>query len=413
MEYLRYTKIIVLPYNSIDVKSRDEIKEFKITLDDELKEELGIEEVSFLKKDQFLNDLSSKINKFKISDPILYVSQNSLSETLKNFKEERVCLILIPGEYNIENENIITEKIKIIAFSENNDNHAKINILSNVLFNCKYFNIESVKFTINKNKESYFDRKYSTYSGLIFTNKLTFLSFSGCEFTNDIESKDVKIFNILEGAEKVNINECKFNTSNYEIQKSTTMISNNIFNSTDSNIRFSNSIFHRNNFSGNFRMDFFNSFLSHINNNVFIDIEGYYGIIRVDHNTNLYLTNNKIMITNKNLGTESCDSLSDSKVLLVLPQNFSLVNVNRHSKCYIDNNNIEIKSDQILSTVEFGGELYVSNNTFNRNDIEIAGYDCKVFIEKNNKLIDNDETIKFFMSERNIIKPSNKYISFC
>lgn len=390
MEYSRYTKIIVLPYSSIDVKSRDEIKEFEITLDDKLKEELSVEKISFLKKDETVEIKKSIIPMFY--NPTLYVSQNSISDTLKNFKEERICLIFLPGEYNITNEDIITNNLKIIALDDGTKNYPKINILSNVLFNCKCFDAKSIKFIINKNKESYFNNKYHTYSGFIFTNKLISISFSGCEFTNDVGSKDVKIFNILTSLDQVNINECVFNNSNYEIQKSNTVIiTNNIFKSTDSNIRFSNSIFHRNEFNGNFRMDFFNSFLTHINNNVFVDIECHYGLIRVDHNSNLYLTNNKIT---------------------TISENFRLINVNRRSKCYIDNNNIEIKPNQILSTVEFESELYISNNTFNKNDIEVAGYDCKVFIEKNNKLIDNVE-LKFFMSERDIIKPSNKYISFC
>jgi len=391
MDYLQYTKIIILPYNSIDVNSREEIKEFDISIDEKLKEKLCIEEISLLKKDEFLNLTPKRSILSMISNPILYVSQNSISDTLKNFKEGKIYLMLLPGEYNIENENIIAENIKIITLSSDTENYSTVNISSNIIFDCKYFDAKGMKFTINKNKDSYFDRKYSTYSALIFTKKLTYLSFSVCEFTN--LSNEVKIFNILEGSEEVNINNCKFSNSSYEIQKSNiAILTDNIFTSTDSNIRYSNSMFHRNNFNGNFRMSFFNTYLTQINNNNFIDIEAYAYCISADHKSKLYLTNNKITTTK---------------------ENFRLVNVDRHSKCYIDNNDIEIKPDQLLVTVNFESELFVSNNKFNKDDIEIAGYDCKIFIEDNNKLANYDTLAKFFLSERNIIKPSQKYISFC
>lgn len=241
------------------------------------------------------------------------------------------------------------------------------------------------------------------------------MSLSQCKFTNSVESKEVNIFNTLTGAEQVNIDNCIFNNSNFEIQKSQTMTSiENTFKSTNINIRYSNSMFHRNSFTGEFRIQYFNSYLNQINNNIFVDIEAYSYFIDVDHNSKLYLTNNKISTST---------------------ENFSLVKIFRYGKCYMDNNNIEIKPDQILSSVEFGGELYVSNNNFNKKDIEIAAYDCKVFIEKNNKLtdniiqinknsidneieinkksIDNETEINFLLTERNIIKPSNKYVSVC
>lgn len=402
MDYLQYTKILILPYNSIDVNSRDEIKEFDIDLDDKLKEKLNIEEISLLKKDRFLNIEKKKSILSMISNPILYISQNSISSTLQNFKEERVCLIFIPGEYNIQNENVIAQNIKIIAFSDDIGNYSTLNISSNVLFNCQYFNAKSVKFVINNGKDKYFDVKYSTYSGLIFTRKLTYTSFSGCEFVNDIGSEYVNLFHIMEGSEEVNISDCKFNNSNFEIQKSNAVtLIGNTFALTDINLRFTNAMFHRNSFSGKFRLSTFNSYLVNISNNVFIDVDAYGYLISADHKSKLYLTNNKIINTNEILDKESS----------VIPRNFSLVNVNRHSKCYIDNNNIELKSNQILASVEFEGELYISNNTFNKKDIEIAGYDCTISTEKNNKSID-DETINFFLTEKNITKPSGKYISF-
>jgi hypothetical protein len=382
------TKIIILPYNSIDV--RDEIKEFDIELDNKLKKKFGIEKVSFLKKDQFSTPKKG-IHKM-MPDRTLYVSQNSISSTLRNFEKERVCIIFIPGKYNIEKEIINAESIEIYTLSDNK-NHPIINISSDILLKCKYFSANGVHFITNKDKDKYFNNKYSTYSGLIFTEKSDNILFSNCIFENNIESKNVLLFKVKEGAEQVNINDCKFNNSNYEIENvNMAIFTGNEFNSTDMNIRFSNSMFHRNNFNGSFRLGIFDSHLVQINNNTFDNVENNYYLINADYKSALYLTNNKITTAT---------------------EKFNLVNINRHSKCYIDNNNIALKEDQILSSAEFGGELYVSNNTFNKNDIEIAGYDCKIGIEENNKLINSDEELKFFLTERNIIKPSNTYFSFC
>jgi len=386
MEYLRHTKIIVLPYNS--TKSQDEIKEFDVVLNEELKNKFMIQEVKLLKKDEFIVP-SNKI----MGDSTLYVSQNSLSNTLKNFKDKRACIMLVPGEYNIEHENIVIEDIKFFVLNDKYEDHdCTINILGNVTFRCKYFNANNVKFMINNDKDKYFSQQHLTYSGIIFTDKLKVISFSNCIFENDKNFKDsnnINIFYIKEEAEQINIENCIFNDSQFEIQNTnTSIITNNEFTATNINIRYSNCMFYRNNFKGYFRLHLFNSYLAQINNNNFTDIDAYSYFIDADHQTKLYLTNNKITSAS---------------------ENFSIVKVFRSSQCYMDNNNIELKDNQILSTVEFGGELYISNNTFNKNDIEIACYDSKVYTEKNNKLINNlDEEIKFIFTDRNIIKPTNK-----
>jgi hypothetical protein len=147
-------------------------------------------------------------------------------------------------------------------------------------------------------------------------------------------------------------------------------------------------MFYKNDFKGYFRLNLFNSYLVQINNNNFTGIDAYSYCIDADHHTKLYLTNNKIT-------TES--------------ENFSIVKVFRSSKCYMDNNNIELKDNQILSTVEFMGTLYISDNTFNKTEIEIACYGASVYANKNNKLINNlNAEIKFIFTDRNIIKPTNK-----
>jgi hypothetical protein len=98
MEYLCYTKIVILPYNSIDIKSRDETQEFGIDISEEFKQKLNINKTLFLKKDQLLglenetNTIHKRIT--NLSNPILYISQNSLSDTLKGFEKGKVCIIL-------------------------------------------------------------------------------------------------------------------------------------------------------------------------------------------------------------------------------------------------------------------------------------------------------------------------------
>jgi len=359
MEYLRYTKIIVLPYNSTEIK--DEIKEFNVDLGEKLKEQFMIQDVKLLKKDEFIVP-SNKI----MGDSTLYISQNSLSNTLKNFKDQRVCIMFVPGEYNIENENIVVESIKFFVLNDKYENRDSIiNILGNVTFHCKYFNANNVKFMINNDRDKYFSQQHLTYSGTIFTDKLKVISFSNCIFENDItfkDSKNVNIFYIKDGTEQINIENCIFNNSQFEIQHSnTSIITNNEFTATNINIRYSNCMFYKNDFKGYFRLHLFNSYLAQINNNNFTDIDAYSYFIDADHNTKLYLTNNTFTTEN---------------------ENFSLVKVFRCSKCYMDNNNIELKNNQILSTVEFGGELYISNNTFNKNDIEVSCYDGEMYTEK-------------------------------
>jgi hypothetical protein len=404
MDYLGYAKIIILPYDSIDIHTRNEINDLNIDLDEESKKLLNIKTISFLKKDQFLEPLNNPLK--ALTDQTLYISQNSLSDTLKNFEKGKACVMFMTGEYNIENENINIECLKFIMLNiiknENinvecsntlNDNHPIININGNVLFNCKYLSVKELSFNINKSKENYFNDQHFTYAGLIFTKKLDKVSFIDCNFNNDKNSNYVKIFNIKEGAKEINIIDCIFTNSNFEIQNTeVSIITDNKFVSTDIAIRYSNAMFHKNVFNGLFRLSMFNSYLTNINNNIFNDIDSHSYFIDADHNSKLYLTNNKITTFNKN---------------------FSLININRYSKCYVDNNDIEIKNNQILSSVTFNGELYISNNRFNKNDIEIAGYDCNIFIEKNNELKDSNEELKFFLSERGIIKPTNTYFSIC
>ena len=391
MEYLRHTKIIVLPYNSS--KNRDEIDKFDMTISEELKKKFMVENIKLLKKDELLTP-SNKI----MGDRRLYISQNSLSDTLKNFKDGRVCILFIPGKYNINNENIIIENIKFFVLNDKNDeDYSTINIMGNVIIHCQYFSAIGVKFMINNDKDKYFSQQHLTYSGLIFTEKLKTLSFSNCAFENDKnnkDSKDVNIFYIKDGTEQITIEKCIFNNSNFEIQNAnTSIISNNRFMSTDINIRYSNCMFYKNQFEGYFRLNLFNSYLVQINSNNFIDIDAYSYCINADHNTKLYLTNNKITTNN---------------------EKFSIVKVFRNNNCYMDNNNIELKDNQILSTVEFMGELYVLDNTFNKNDIEVAYYDAKLYTDKNNKLINNlNDEIKFVVTERDIIKPTSKGITLC
>ena len=83
MEYLGYTKILLLPYNSDDINEREEIKDFNIVLNDDLKDAFGIEKVSLLKKNELLKLEPKKL--MMVLDRTLYISQNSLSETLKSF----------------------------------------------------------------------------------------------------------------------------------------------------------------------------------------------------------------------------------------------------------------------------------------------------------------------------------------
>jgi len=109
-----------------------------------------------LKKDEFLEGGSKDEDGFKninvsglVSDASsikrlkdvftntnLYVSQISLSDTLKNFAKGRVCFIFTPWEYNIANENINVGSFKSISISEMNNNRPIVNILSNVFINC-------------------------------------------------------------------------------------------------------------------------------------------------------------------------------------------------------------------------------------------------------------------------------------
>ena len=58
---------------------------------------------------------------------------------------------MLPGEYNIEKENIIAENIKVISLSSDTENYSRVNISSNTIFDCKYFDTKGVKFTIDKN----------------------------------------------------------------------------------------------------------------------------------------------------------------------------------------------------------------------------------------------------------------------
>jgi len=57
--------------------------------------------------------------------------------------------------------------------------------------------------------------------------------------------------------------------------------------------------------------------------------------------------------------------------------------------------------------------LLVSNNSFDKNNIEISAHDSIIASEKNNKLLDSNDGVIFLISERGIIKPTNSYITIC
>ncbi|QKF94657.1 putative pectin lyase [Fadolivirus algeromassiliense] len=402
-EYYFCHKIVVLPYNSTDVDSRNEIDKFDIEFSDKMKEIYGIKETILLKKNEFIEDKQLFFNSK------LLISQNSLSDTLKNLTNSKVLVIFVPGEYNLENENIVVDSLKFISVSDTEENLPKINISGNITIQCRYFSAKGVGFICNKKQDDYFSKEHLTYAGIIFTKKSEYILFSHCnletQYNVDLEALSycgrIKIFDVKSGAEKVNIDNCSFNGCNFELQSvNAATLNNNILKSTTICLRYTNSILYENKFSGLFRINMFNAHLTQINDNIFDSFFDPYYCIDADHNSNLYFNNNKIKTT--------YDKFNE----------FTIIKVYRYSKCYVKHNNVTIKPTQMLASVEFGGEIYISDNMFNKNKVEVACHDGNVCIGKNNICdeFSNDENVfkevEFVLSERDIIKPDRKYISF-
>lgn len=362
--------------------------------------------------DETLENLKKKLNvpdviNFDLDKPpaamtldllfTLYTSSLDISNILEKLDEKHfVGLILDDGEY-IFDKSVKLRGLKINSFSESKP---IVRFENNISMECTYLELSNLKLDLNGS------------DGLNTSIKHNHLSISNCVFNGTKEKvmSRISVLNITKGSKTCDIFDNEFDncSMNFE-QCDTIMFSGNKVNAGRINLGCSNSTFHKNVLSDDLKINFFNCPMVHMNSNKFENLIAEYSNIDADHNTTLFITNNIINFSGKQL----LDIFRCSKCFM--NNNFIMFTHEEQVMPESDISSITTNNDKLLAKVYFEGELELTNNIFSQNEIEIACSSDSSVKSAQNKFKEEISSeyldVKFIISDRNIIKATRKVIT--
>ncbi len=370
MENMHYTKLCVLPYDSQNMC--DEVNEFNhdAFFSEEIKNGYNIKtSILYKRTDEWSKELSDPFMFFTSSK--LHITQNTISDVLnvKN-KLTKVLVFLLPGTYYLDKEEInMIDDLKLVGIVDQNGNKPRIIMRGNFIINCNYFRSFDINFEIQNN--NYHNDEYLTDAGLIISKNTKEVTMNDCTFSGIPEEKK-NVFYIGWKSENIVIENCKFFLSKFRFDGA---INSKIklceFNDSYLDLYNTTCVVNNNEFKGDTWISIFNSPMTNMLHNHFIDVSAHLNLVRIDYNSHLYFYNN---------------------YLKTVKGQYCIFNMDRSSNCCVGFNKFNIKLNQPLANIKWESKFELASNEFNNKKIKLKRTNDSIVMTNNMNIyiVDNN-----------------------